>query len=753
MKAPIGTSRPRRLQTVQRPFRPAPMRTSRPARANYWAFRLPFQAPVPTFREFEHPIDRFLEQARREKGVTAAPRADRLTLVRRAHLDLIGLPPTPEQTATFLADTERGAWERLIDRLLASPHYGERWGRHWLDVARFADSTGYEQDYDRANAWRYRDYVIKAFNQDKPYNLFIKEQIAGDELDYTTDETRIATGFLRAGPRVQFREKDNPERRHEYLDDVLATVGRGILGLTVHCARCHNHKFDPIPQADYYSLQASIFGYVETEYPLLSPEEMEGYRQENGAIDALQQPLKDAIEEIETPYRERLKLERLQRDFPENVVQAVLKPESERTPGEQLLAVQVLSVGVRAPQLEAALAPDDAERRQVLKDEIEALEQERPDVALAEIVTDGDYRFTPDGPGDQIIGCPECRKLPDEPGSFRHEGSGRYEPPPSYFLTSGDLFSKGAPSSPGFVSVATYGNPPTEIPRPNGRTSGRRLALAEWLASPQNPLTARVLVNRVWHHHFGRGIVGTLDNVGLMGDQPTHPELLDWLAVEFVNRGWNIKQMHRLMMMSEAYRMASAFEDASNMTADPQNRHLWRYRMQRLEAEIVRDAIMAVAGSIDLTVGGPPVFPFVPEEILKSQAHGRWDEQPDGPHAWRRSVYVYRRRSLGLPFFDTFDLPDQNVTAAARNVSTVPTQALTLINNPFVVGQAQLFANRLEREAPDDLTGQIDLAYRIALTRPPTGEESAVARELVEQQSLVDFAHVMMNLNEFLYVR
>ena len=226
--------------------------------------------------------------------------------------------------------------------------------------------------------------------------------------------------------------------------------------------------------------------------------------------------------------------------------------------------------------------------------------------------------------------------------------------------------------------MATYGNPPTEIPRPNGRTSGRRLALAEWLASPQNPLTARVLVNRVWHHHFGRGIVGTLDNVGLMGDQPTHPELLDWLAVEFVNRGWNIKQMHRLMMTSEAYRMASAFEDASNMTADPQNRHLWRYRMQRLEAEIVRDAIMAVAGSIDLTVGGPPVFPFVPEEILKSQAHGRWDEQPDGPHAWRRSVYVYRRRSLGLPFFDTFDLPDQNVTAAARNVSTVPTQALRL---------------------------------------------------------------------------
>ncbi|HIC56433.1 MAG TPA: DUF1549 domain-containing protein, partial [Acidobacteria bacterium] len=213
---------------------------------DYWAFKLPMQAAVPLFPELEHPVDRFLEQARYDQGLTAGPRADRRTLLRRASLDLIGLPPTPAETAQFLADTERGAWERLIDRLLASPHYGERWGRHWLDVARYADSTGYEQDFDRPNAWRYRDYVIAAFNKDKPYNLFVKEQVAGDELDYTTDETRIATGFLRAGPRVQFREKDNPERRHDYLDDVLATIGRGMLGLTVHCARCHDHKFDPI---------------------------------------------------------------------------------------------------------------------------------------------------------------------------------------------------------------------------------------------------------------------------------------------------------------------------------------------------------------------------------------------------------------------------------------------------------------------------------------------------------------------------
>ena len=725
-----------------------------PNAREYWAFKLPVQAPVPVFSDLEHPIDRLLEQTRRDQGLRAAPRADRLTLLRRAYLDLIGLPPTLEETAEFLADTQRAAWERLIERLLASPHYGERWGRHWLDVARYADSSGFEHDLDRPNAWRYRDYVVNAFNQDKPYNLFIKEQIAGDELDHTTDETRIATGFLRAGPRVLFREKDNPERRFDYLDDVLATVGRGVLGLTVHCARCHNHKFDPILQKDYYSLQASIFGYVETEYPLTSREAAAAYRQGNADIDARQQPLTDQIAAIEAPYRERLKIEQLKRGFPENVQRAALKPESERTPGEQLLAAQVLSINVSPEEIEEALTPEDTARRQVLRDRITVLEQQRPaDPPVAEIVTDGDYRFAPDGPGDHVIGCLECRIQPDTPGSFLHEGPGRYDVPPSYLLIRGDPFSKGSLMAPGFVTVATYGNPPTEIPRPEGRTSGRRLALAEWLTSAQNPLPARVMVNRIWHHHFGRGIVGTLDNLGKVGDQPTHPELLDWLAVEFVNRGWSIKQMHRLIMTSAAYQMASVFEDAGGAATDPENRYLWRFRTQRLEAEIVRDTIMAVSGGIDLTVGGPPVFPYVPEEILRSQLHGIWRNHPDGPHVWRRSIYVYARRSLGFPFFETFDLPDQNVTAAARNVSTVPTQALTLLNNPFVLGQAQLFADRLGQSAPDDVAKQIDLAYRIALTRPPTDEEAAVAMDLVERQSVVDFAHVMLNLNEFLYTR
>ena len=745
-----------------------------PGARDYWAFRHPQRAAVPASPAFDHPVDRFLQAARKDAGVTAAPRADRLAQLRRAYLDLIGLPPTPEQIEEFLADTERGAWERLIDKLLDSPHYGERWGRHWMDVARYADTDGFEQDYVRPNAWRYRDYVIDSLNDDKPYHQFLREQIAGDELDHVTDETRIATGFLRAGPRVNFREKDNPERRHDYLDDVLATVGRGVLGMTVHCARCHDHKFDPILQKDYYSLQASIFGYVEIDYPLLDRSEADAYFDAMRAIDQRQQPLRDRVDAIEAPYREALRATMIRERFPENVQAAAFKPEAERSPGEQLLAAQVLTLNPPRRQVAAALRPEHKTRVEELRARISALEDERPPApAMAHIVTDGDYRFAPDGPGDNVIGCPECRTPPEVDGTYLwEEGGADYTAPPNYFLIRGDPFSPGSEMSPGFLTAATYDDPATAIPRPDGRTSGRRLALAEWIASRDNPLTARVIVNRIWHHHFGRGIVRTLDNLGRMGDAPTHPALLDWLAVEFMDRGWSMKEMHRLLMTSEAYRMASSFPHEASTAADPENNLLWRYRPQRIEAEILRDSIMTVSGGIDLTVGGPPVFPHVPADILfqsdgkgfwcgspepgrriTAPATGIWCEEPDRPEVWRRSVYVFRRRSLGFPFFDTFDLPDQNQTAAARNVSTVSTQALTLMNNPFVLNQAELFAARLEREAPGDRDAQIERAYLIALTRKPTEAERAIARGLVTEQSLVDFAHVMMNLNEFLYLR
>jgi Protein of unknown function (DUF1553)/Protein of unknown function (DUF1549) len=725
------------------------------AARNYWAFKLPVQAPLPdTATPFKNPVDRFLEQKRQEQGLRAAPRASREALVRRAYLDLLGLPPSPSEAAAFLADARPDAWERLIDTLLASPHYGERWGRHWLDVARYADSSGFEQDYDRPNAWRYRDYVIRSFNQDKPYDVFLKEQFAGDELETRSDDTYIATGFLRAGPRVAFREKDNPERRYEYLDDLIATTGRGVLGLTVHCARCHNHKFDPIPQRDYYSLVTSFFGYVETTRPLVPPAEAEAYEKKLKEVEAKQAALKDEIKRIEAPYVEQARQEAY-KQFPPEVQRAIAKPEAERTPGEQLLAQQVVGqINYNRSAIAKALTPDEADRKRALDDQIAALDKEKPaPIPIAEIVTDGDYRFTPDGDGDEIVGCPKCRVWDVKDGSFLHTGPGRYDAPPSPFLLRGDPNNKGSVMKPGFVTAATYGTPPTELPPPDGHTSGRRRALAEWLASRQNPLTARVMVNRIWHHHFGRGIVVTLDNFGKMGEPPTNQPLLDWLAVEFMNRGWSTKAMHRLMMTSEAYQMASSFDDPAGREKDPENLHLRHFRIQRLDAEVVRDSILAAGGSLNRAIGGAPVFPPIQKGLFTEANHGIWREQADGPEVWRRSVYVYRKRGLTFPMFQVFDLPEQNVTAAARHVSTVPTQALTLLNDEFVLRQAQLFADRVKREAGDDREKQIDLAYRIALVRPPTRAEMVLALQATEGKSLVDLTHVLLNVNEFVYSR
>jgi Protein of unknown function (DUF1553)/Protein of unknown function (DUF1549)/Planctomycete cytochrome C len=726
------------------------------AERSYWAFVRPVQSPLPVVARasLTGAIDRFLEAERATRGLTAAPRADRATLVRRAHLDLLGLPPSPEEVAQFVADDAPDAWERLIDRLLASPHYGERYGRHWLDVARYADSGGFEYDVHRPNAWRYRDYVIRAFNDDKPYDVFLTEQIAGDEVDSRSHDSLIATGFLRAGPRVLFREKDNPERRFDYLDDVLSAIGKGTLGLTIGCARCHDHKFDPIRQKDYYAMQASIFGYVETEVPLAPPAEAEAYLAKNEALDARRDALRARLSTLEKPHRDRLELALIKARFSDEIYRAAAKSDAERTPGERLLATQVFeAVNAPSSEIDKAMSSDELAAKRAIVADLTAVEKDRPALLpMAEIVTDGDHRFSPLGEGDEVVSCPKCRIPPPFPGSYLHKGPGRYEVPPSYFLIRGDVESKGPPMAPGFVQVATVGIPPTVIPRSEGRTSGRRLALAKWIASPDNPLTARVIVNRLWQKHFGRGIVATLENLGRMGEPPTHPALLDWLAVELVNQGWRLKPIQKLMMMSEAYQMASAYSDDTSAARDPDNRYLWRFRPQRLDAEIVRDSMLAVGGNLNRAVGGEPIFPFIPKDILTGQFRGKWQTTPEGPAAWRRGVYVYRRRSLPYPMFDTFDHPDMNVVAGARNVSTVPTQALTLLNNPFVLSQADRLAARVAAQAsePDQ---QIDLSYRIALGRLPTPAERDVARFLVRRQSLAAFAHVLLNLDEFLYMR
>jgi hypothetical protein len=709
----------------------------------WWSFR-PLRKPaVPAT------IDSFINA--KLAGLVPAGRADKATLLRRASLDLIGLPPTPAEVDAFLADNSPKAWENVIDRLLASPHYGERWGRHWLDVARYADSNGFEHDFDRPNAYRYRDYVIKSFNEDKPYDQFLREQFAGDELPNVTHDTLTATGFLRNYAKVGFREKDNPEFRYEYLDDMIATVGRGVLGLTVQCARCHNHKFDPIPQRDYYRLQATLWGIVEVDHPLVPDAEAKAYQEANARIDAEVKQRRATIAGIEQPYRAQLLPAKYTR-FPKNVQEAIATPEARRTPGQVLLANQVIrTVNVSPAEIQRVVSAADAEQLKKLRAEIDALENQRPAaIPMAMGITDGDYRYTPDGAGDEPAPGKGVAQVATG-GSYLHTGPGRYQAPPSHFLHRGDIANKGSVMKPGFVTVASSEATPVELPPAHGRTSGRRLALAEWLVSGENPLTARIIVNRVWHHHFGRGLFSSLDNVGKMGELPTHPELLDYLAANFRETGWSFKRLHKQIMMSDTYQRSSQDENPKNLAADPRNLLLWRYRAHRLEAEIVRDQMMAVSGALNRALYGPAVFPPLASEVLAQMKHGIWKQQTEA-ETYRRSIYVYRKRGLPFPMFEVFDLPDQNLSCGGRLVSTVPTQALTLMNNDFVLGQARLFASRL-KEAAVDPARQIEMAYRIALGRPPRADESRLAAEYLKAGTLEGFAHVLLNLNEFIYIR
>jgi len=561
----------------------------------------------------------------------------------------------------------------------------------------------------------------------------------------------IATGFLRQHAKVGFREKDNPENRYEYLDDMIATVGRGILGLTVQCARCHNHKFDPIAQKDYYRLQASLWTAVEVDHPLTSPAEAAAYAKKVAEIDTRIAGLRDQMRKIDQPYRDRLLPEKYKK-YPENIQQAIATPESQRTPGQVLLANQVIrTVSVSPEEIDRIATPEDIATKKKLAADIKEAEKQKPEpIPVAMGITDGDYRFTPDGPGDEPAPGKGKQRVATEGSYLPH---GRYQPPPSYFLLRGDPESHGSVMQPGFVAVATYGNPPTALPPADGHTSGRRLALAEWLTSPENPLTARVMVNRIWQHHFGRGIVTTLDNFGKMGVTPSNPELLDWLATEFIARGWSFKQMHRLMMASDAFHQSSQFNGADRVAKDPENRLLWRFQIQRLEAEAVRDSILFVSGALNPAMGGPAVFPKLAQEVLETMSRGIWEREEEGPKVWRRSVYVYRKRGLPLPFFEVFDLPDQNLTCGARNVSTVPTQALTLMNDEFVLRQAKLFADRVNEGAQEDRAKQLDLSYRLALGRSPSAEELSIGRDFLSKHRLVDFTNVLLNLNEFLYIR
>ncbi len=686
----------------------------------FWAFQPVRRVEPPPVRRSawaRGPVDAFLLASMERRGLKPAPAADRRTLIRRAYLDLTGLPPEPAQVESFLKDDSPDAWEKLVDRLLASPHYGERWGRHWLDLVRYSDSGGYEFDRDRPNAWRYRDWVVRAFNQDAPYDRFVREQIAGDEISPGSRDARIGTGFLRMGPEANIKSEMT---RMDELDDILATTAGALLGVTLACARCHNHKFDPIPQKDYYRIQAVFFPTKSVEAPLESEDAVARHKAALKGIEELATPLRKQREALEKPYRDRLREEAVAR-LPEYVRAALGTPPEKRTEGQKLNALQVEKTqNFTDKEVLASMTEADRAAHREVSAKIASIERSRPRPLAAAM-------------------------------AIGEEGA---EAPPSYFLHRGSPDQKGSRMEPGVLSVASTRPFAVPAPEPGATSSGRRRAFADWVASPENPLTARVMVNRIWQHHFGEGIVRTPNNFGATGERPTHPDLLDWLASEFVRAGWSVKAMHRLLMTSSVYRMASD-DQAANAAIDPENRLLWRMPRRRLEGEIIRDSILAAAGSLDLASGGPGIHPYIDPSLFQGSSGRTWQGRPDSdPRTWRRSLYVFSKRTIPLPMLEAFDSPDAIGSCARRNRSTIAPQALILMNNAFVRMQAGHFARRLEREAGDNPARQVEHAFQVTLARPPLATERDAALSFLQAgpDSLVDFCQALFNLNEFVYL-
>jgi hypothetical protein len=701
-----------------------------PEERQYWAFQAPKRvtpprATLPAWNK--NPIDAFLFSAMKAKGLKPSPRADRRTLIRRAYLDLTGLPPTPEEVAAFEKDTTPGAWERLVDKLLASPHYGERWARHWLDLVRYADSGGFEFDVDRPDAWRYRDYVVKAFNDDKPYDQFVKEQLAGDEISPDSQEAMIATGFLRLGPEGG----GGGERgRQDALDDIISTSTLTFMGMTVSCARCHDHKFDPIPQKDYYRIQAVFYSTRPASYPLVAPDVVAAHRAETQRIENLQRPIRRAKSDLEAPYLKILVAEAVSR-LPEYMQIAWNTPPEKRTPGQKLNVQQIkktleddtLSQKLTEKDIVARMSAEDKTKHDGLKAQLRELDKQKPKP------------------------YPTARAI----------GEAGPTAQPSYFLHRGSFDTKGSLMTPGVLTVACDNEYQFPAPPAQAKSSYRRCGFAEWLVAPNNPLTSRVMVNRLWQHHFSEGLVRTPSNFGKMGEAPTHPELLDWLATEFVapmkGKSWSMKQMHRLMMTSQAYQMASD-DIAANVALDPENKLLWRMPRVRLEAEIIRDAILAAAGNLDRTLGGPCVYPYIDPKLFQSSTKRTWPgKSDDDPSTWRRSLYVYSKRSIRYPLFETFDQPNLINSCERRNRSTIAPQALLLMNNSFVLVEARKFAERLQEKVGADAQKQVEHAYQLALGRVPTAFERAKSVAFVQSSpsGLTEFCQALFNLNEFVY--
>ena len=588
----------------------------------YWAFRQLEQGAPPLVENGEWAqtgIDRFVLARARAEGIAPNGPVGRRKLIRRAYFDLIGLAPTRQEVEAFIADESSDAYEKVLTRLLASPHYGERWGRHWLDVARFGESHGYEADNERPSAWTYRDAVIRAFNSDLPFNTFIRHSIAGDVLQGDDPLAVALTGFITSGSTVTNVDGvDREKAKYDKLDDIVSATGSAFLALTIGCARCHDHKYDPIAQRDYYRLVGFFLPGSARDRQIAigrSGSKVKGLAWNGG-------------NKRKNPLLER--------------------GDTEKKSGDVGLGVL------------AALSPDDGD--------------------LARWVE----------------------------ASEKKSGDGR----------------------PG---------------------------LAHWLTNVDDgagALAARVIGNRLWQHHFGVGLVKTSDNFGRVGDKPTHPKLLDWLAGELIRAGWKLKPIHRLIMTSAVYTQDTTW-DKKRHDVDPENKLMWRRQPRRVQAEILRDSIMNTAGTLNRQLFGPSIKPWVSRDAIKTGSTNKWPTNvKDGPKTWRRSIYVFMRRSMRVPFFETFDVPDAMSSRGVREKTTVATQALLLMNNEFVRKQAEHFAGRLGQLENKEPRVAVEEAYWLALSRKPTEEEIKLSLELInsEGQSLTNFCHILFTLNEFIYV-
>ncbi len=689
---------------------------------NFWAFRPVVRRELPQVKDpswMRTPIDAFVLATLEANDVRPAPTASKETLLRRLTYTLTGLPPSPKEVAEFVSDQSPDAYEKVVDRLLNSRQYGEHWGRHWLDLVRYAESNSFERDNPKPFVWRYRDYVIRALNADKPYDQFVREQLAGDELDEVTPDSIIATGYYRLG-LFDDEPADRPLAFYDGLDDIVGTTSQTFLGLTANCARCHDHKIDPFLQKDYYSLLAFFHG-------------IKPYGGDNEILrfiggDAERKRQATATAEWEA----KLANARQQ-------IAAVEEAIKDKLPGGEIddFKFDGKRREILRKQRGKLIGVEDHDKYEALHRERERIERERPtshEQALA----------------------------------VKEEG----RPRDTFVLLRGNPQAHGDRVEPAFPSVllATNVKPPELPPRRDGsESSGRRRVLADWISSPTNPLTARVMVNRVWQFHFGRGLVRSSSNFGYAGTPPTHPELLDWLASEFVKSGWKLKPLHRLIVMSSVFRMSSMTSDAESKNlksqiSDPENDWLSHFDLRRLSAEEVRDSILVVCGNLNFNkTEGPSVYPVIPREVLAGQSvPGRGWNKSTPEEAASRSVFVHIKRSLAVPLLTAFDAADPDSPCPVRFTTTQPSQALALINSTFANEQATLFAQGLRREAGTNIAACIRAGLTRVLQRQPTEREIARGVKFVEDniqqekisadEALRRFCLLAINLNEFVYL-